>query len=51
VSSLQNFFAASLNELGEDADVEGALKHLGLEDLHDKLPGLNICLMAHQVCC
>lgn len=49
VISLQTFFANSLNEFGDDADVEGALAKLGLKDMHDKVPGLLVNLMAHQV--
>jgi SNF2 family DNA or RNA helicase len=49
VSSLQEFFAKGLDDFHEDEDIDGALKKLNLAAIDDKLPGLVITLMPHQV--
>lgn len=48
-SSLADFFSNSMTDFSEDQDVEGALKKLGLRTMTDKMKGLEITLMPHQV--
>lgn len=46
---LADLFKTALDDFQEDTDVETALKGLGLQRLEDRIPGLKIQLMPHQV--
>jgi len=49
--SLEKFLVAAGNveTFDGNASMDKALKHLGLKNLNDKLPGMEVSLMAHQV--
>ncbi|ORY31955.1 SNF2 family N-terminal domain-domain-containing protein [Naematelia encephala] len=46
---LRDFFEGAMKDFGEDENVDEALQKLGLQSLNDKIPGLEITLMPHQV--
>jgi SNF2 family DNA or RNA helicase len=46
---LTDLFKTALEDFHEDIDVETALKGLDLEKLDDRIPGLKVQLMPHQV--
>ena len=48
-SRLQDLFKTALDDFHEDNDVEAALEGLGLTRLEDKIDGMNVQLMPHQV--
>ncbi|KAL7416498.1 SNF2 family N-terminal domain-containing protein [Mrakia frigida] len=46
---MKEFFEDSLNDFADNASVNDSLQKLGLDDMKDILPGLNITLMPHQI--
>jgi hypothetical protein len=49
VDSIATLFKTALDDFHEDTDVDTALKGLDLTRLEDKIDGLNVQLMPHQV--